>query len=156
MFATSLTWATQASSACGVASIAAALVGSVSTCLTGPTNAIISASGQRERQYTSGLVFGVLSLAFGLVAPLFTRLMLAMPAAFIAALAGLAMLRVLQTAFVISFGGRFSLGALVTLLVTVADVAILNVGAAFWGLVAGCLVSWLLERPDFATLERRA
>ncbi|MCC7060772.1 MAG: benzoate/H(+) symporter BenE family transporter, partial [Burkholderiaceae bacterium] len=127
----------------------------VSTCLTGPTNAIIAASGERERHYTGGLVVGVLALAFGLLSPLFTRLMLATPPAFIATLAGLAMLRVLQTAFVTAFGGgRFTLGALVTFVVTVADIAILNVGAAFWGLVAGCLVSWLLERPDFGTLGK--
>ena len=67
----------------------------------------------------------------------------------IAALAGLAMLRVLQTAFTISFKDRFALGALVTFLVTVADVAILNIGAPFWGLVFGFAASWLLERDDF-------
>jgi benzoate membrane transport protein len=33
--------------------------------------------------------------------------------------------------------------------VTVADVPILNVGAPFWGLVFGYLVSRLLERGDF-------
>jgi benzoate membrane transport protein len=59
------------------------------------------------------------------------------------------MLRVLQTAFTVSFRDRFSLGALVTFLVTVADVPILNVGAPFWGLVFGYLVSRLLERGDF-------
>ena len=53
-----------------------------------------------------------------------------------------------------AFGGRFTLGALVTFVVTVADLAILNVGAAFWGLLAGYLVSWLLERPDFGTLGK--
>jgi benzoate membrane transport protein len=37
----------------------------------------------------------------------------------------------------------------VTFLVTVADVQLLNIGAAFWGLVAGYLVSRLMERPDF-------
>ncbi len=140
--------------ACGAASMVTAFVGTVSSCLTGPTNAIIAASGERERHYTGGLVVGALALAFGLLSPLFTRLMLATPPAFIATLAGLAMLRVLQTAFVTAFGGRFTLGALVTFVVTVADIAILNVGAAFWGLVAGCLVSWLLERPDFRTLGR--
>jgi benzoate membrane transport protein len=140
--------------ACGIASMVTAFVGTVSTCLTGPTNAIIAASGERERHYTGGLVVGALALAFGLLSPLFTRLMLATPPAFIATLAGLAMLRVLQTAFVTSFGGRFTLGALVTFLVTVADITILNIGAAFWGLVAGCVVSWLLERPDFGTLGK--
>ena len=92
-------------------------------------------------------------MAFGLLSPLFTRLMLATPPAFIATLAGLAMLRVLQTAFVASFAGRFSLGALVAFLVTVTDLTILNIGAAFWGLVAGVLVSLLLERADFAALR---
>jgi predicted benzoate:H+ symporter BenE len=44
----------------------------------------------------------------------------------IAALAGLAMLRVLQTGFTVAFMNRFTLGALVimTFLVTVADVSI--------------------------------
>ena len=32
---------------------------------------------------------------------------------------------------------------------TVADLAEFNIGAAFWGLVAGTAVSRLLERSDF-------
>lgn len=135
--------------ACGAMSALVGVVGSVSTCLTGPTNAIVSSAGERHRHYTGAMVVGVLATAFGLLSPLFTRLMLATPAAFIATLAGLAMLRVLQAAFVTAFGGRFALGALVTFLVTVADRPVLNVGAAFWGLVAGFAVSWLLERADF-------
>jgi len=135
--------------ACGVWSLLAATVGAVSTCLTGPTNALLSASGERTRQYTAGVCCGVLAIGFGLFAPVFTRLMLAAPAAFIAVLAGLAMLRVLQAAFVTAFATRFSLGALVTFVVTVADVSVFNIGAAFWGLVAGLVVSVLLERPDF-------
>jgi benzoate membrane transport protein len=136
--------------ACGAGSILAALVGTVSTCLTGPVNAIISASGERRRHYTAGIAVGGFALAFGLFAPVFTRLMLATPAAFIGALAGLAMLRVLQTAFTAAFRERFTLGALVTLLVTVADVPIFNIGAPFWGLVTGYAVSRLLERKDFS------
>jgi benzoate membrane transport protein len=139
--------------ACGAGSMLAALVGTVSTCLTGPVNAIISGSGERHRHYIAGLAVGVFALAFGLFAPVFTRLMLATPPAFIAALAGLAMLRVLQTAFTISFRERFTLGALVTFLVTVADVSIFNVGAPFWGLVIGYTVSRVLERKDFAAAD---
>ncbi len=137
--------------ACGIGSLIAALVGAVSTCLTGPTNAIITGSGERARQYAAGIVVGLLALLFGLFAPTFTHLLLNAPKAFVAALAGLAMLRVLQTAFVTAFAGSFSLGALVAFLVTVADVPLLNVGAAFWGLIAGLVVSALLERADFAT-----
>jgi benzoate membrane transport protein len=136
--------------ACGAGSMITAFVGSVSTCLTGPVNAIISSSGERHRHYTAGVVVGLLALVFGALSPLFVRLLLSTPPAFIAALGGLAMLRVLQTAFGIAFGGKFAFGALVTFLVTVADVAIFNIGAAFWGLLLGFLASWLLERGDFA------
>jgi benzoate membrane transport protein len=132
--------------ACGIGALASAAVGAVSTCLAGPTNAIISSSGERERQYTAGLFTGLLAIAFGLASPAFTRLMLHAPKAFVMALAGLAMLRVLQGAFAAAFGGRYTLGALVALIVTVADLAIWNIGAAFWGLVAGFATSWLLER----------
>jgi benzoate membrane transport protein len=59
------------------------------------------------------------------------------------------MLRILQAAFVASFNGRFSLGALVAFLVTVADRGLINIGAAFWGLLTGLVVSMLLERRDF-------
>ena len=135
--------------ACGAGSIVTAFVGSVSTCLTGPVNAIISSSGEKHRHYSAGVLVGLLALAFGLLSPVFVRLLLSTPPAFIAALGGLAMLRVLQTAFGVAFGGRFALGALVTFLVTVADVTIFNIGAAFWGLVIGFGISWLLERKDF-------
>src|SRR5574340_950849 len=140
--------------ACGVWSILAAAVGAVSTCLTGPTNALLVASGERSRHYTAGICCGLLAVLFGLFAPLFTTLMLATPPAYIAALAGLAMLRVLQSSFVTAFATRFTLGALATFVVTVSDVTVLNIGAAFWGLVAGLLVSLLLERPDFAESAR--
>ena len=82
----------------------ARFVGTVSTCLTGPVNAIISGTGERHRQYTAG----VAGRRAGAVlrrcsSPLFTRLLLAAPPAFIATLAGLAMLRVLQSAFAVAF-----------------------------------------------------
>ncbi len=134
---------------CGGISIVSAFVGAVSTCLTGPVNAIISSSGERRTQYTAGVVVGLLAILFGLFAPLVTRLMLAAPPAFIATLAGLAMLKVLQTAFTISFQGRFTMGALVTFLVTVAGIPIFNIGAPFWALIAGSAVSLLLERADW-------
>jgi benzoate membrane transport protein len=141
--------------ACGVGAIVTGLTGSVPTCLTGPVNAIISGSGERHRHYTAGIFVGLLALAFGLFAPAVTHLLLATPRAFITAIAGLAMLRVLQSAFTVSFGGRFTLGALVTFLVTVADVPVFGIGAAFWGLVFGFVVSGLLERADFASRDEK-
>jgi benzoate membrane transport protein len=39
------------------------------------------------------------------------------------------------------------------MVVTIADIPLFNIGAAFWGLVAGFAVSWLMERGDFARRE---
>ena len=125
------------------------MVGAVSTCLAGPTNAIVTSGGERARHYSAGMFTGALAMVFGLFAPAFTRLMLHLPQTYVAALAGLAMLRVLESAFRASFTDRFTLGALVAFLVTVADRPVLGIGAAFWGLVAGLAVSWWLERRDF-------
>ncbi len=142
--------------ACGIGAALSAAVGAVSTCLTGPSNAIMTSSGRLERQYTAAMTFGALCVLFGLMAPTFTGLMLAAPKEYMMALGGLAMLRVLQGAFVASFGtGRFTFGALVSLLVTVADLGLFNIGAAFWGLMAGFAVSWLLERRDFGALAEK-
>jgi benzoate membrane transport protein len=140
--------------ACGAGSLVAAFVGTVSTCLTGPTNAIVCASGERSRQYTGAIFCGVLALAFGLASSSFTALMLATPKAFIATLAGLAMLRVLHAAFSTAFRDRFPVGALASFLVTVADLPILGIGAPFWGLVIGLALSWAMERADFAAAGR--
>ena len=142
--------------ACGVGSLLAAALGAVNSCVTGPTNALIISSGHTQRHYTAAMMTGVLAVLFGLLSPTFTGLMLSAPAALVTALAGLAMLRVLQGAFVASFAGRFTLGALVSFMVTVADLPILNIGGAFWGLLAGLAVSALLERADFAAVRVRS
>ena len=135
--------------ACGALSVVTAFFGSVSTCLTGPTNAIVSSSGERGRHYTGAIFVGLLALGFGLASSTFTALMLAAPKAFVATLAGLAMVRVLHGAFSTAFRDRFAVGSLTSFLVTVADLPILGIGAPFWGLVVGVAVSWTMERGDF-------
>mgnify|MGYP001084473713 CR=1 FL=1 len=123
-----------------------------------PVNAIATACGlwsifagrDKRTHYTAGILLGLLALVFGLFSPFFTTLLLATPKAFIATLAGLAMLRVLQSAFATAFQGTFGIGALVAFLVTVSGMAIAGIGAPFWGLVFGTLVSRVLEHGDFA------
>lgn len=135
--------------ACGVTSAVGAAIGSISSCLAGPTNALLVAGGRRERQYIAAFAFGVLAIVVGIFAPLFVSFMQGMPAAFVATVGGLALLGALQNSFRAAFAGKFTLGALVTFLVTVSELTVLNIGAAFWGLVAGLLVSWAVERDDF-------
>jgi benzoate membrane transport protein len=94
-------------------------------------------------------VCGLGAIVVGLFAPAFVSFMLATPPAFIAVLGGLAMLRALQGAFVTAFSTNFTLGALLAFLVTVSGVNPLNINSAFWGLLAGVLVSLALERQHF-------
>ncbi len=143
--------------ACGAGTLLTGLFGAVPTCLTGPSNAILVTGGDRRSHYVAAVLLGLLALAFGLSAPFVIRVMLATPDAFVVTLAGLALLGVLQAAFRTAFRDRFTLGALVTFMVTVSGTEIFQIGAAFWGLVFGVLASAILERHDFrAAAEGRA
>jgi benzoate membrane transport protein len=135
--------------ACGLGSVVFALFGAVSTCVTGPVNGILNMSGDPARRYMGGVVFGVLILIFGVLAPPAAQLALALPAAFIALLGGLGMFPVLRAAFVSAFSGRFQVGALVAFIVTVAGLPLATIGAPFWGIVFGTVASLLFEREDF-------
>jgi benzoate membrane transport protein len=136
--------------ASGAFSVLNAGFGAVSACVTGPTNALLTTSGKRERQYTAAAAYGLLALVFAAFAPTLTRLMLAAPKEFVLALGGIAMLRALQQAFVTAFATSFTLGSLVTFVVTISGMNLFNIHAAFWGLVIGYGVSRLLERADHA------
>lgn len=95
-------------------------------------------------------MYGILAMVCALLAPAPTRLMLATPMEFILALGGIAMLRALQQAFVTAFAAAFTLGPLVTFVVTISGLSLFNIHPALWGLVIGYTVSRLLERADHA------
>lgn len=140
---------TAITNACGLVSGVTAWLGCVSTCLTGPSNAILVSGGPRERHWIAAVLLGALGILFGAFSPAVTSLLLATPAAFLSTLAGLALLRILQSAFQTAFAGRHALGSLVALLVTVGGPPILGIGAPFWALVFGVAASLVLERGDF-------
>lgn len=136
----------RSAAACGFAASISGLLGTVPCCLAGAVMAVVVSSDERERQYVGALVLGGLAMLFGLVSPMLARLAFAAPKALIATLAGLAMLKVLQGAFVGAFRGAYPMSALVTFLITVSGVAIFNIGAPFWGIVFGYLTARLIER----------
>lgn len=130
---------------CGVASIAVAFVGTVSTCLTGPVNGILASSGRRANQYMGAVFVALFALSFGLIAPAVTNAMRAAPEGFIATLGGLALLNVLQGAFTASFSGTHAKSALMAFMVTLSGVEIANIGSPFWGIVAGLISAWTID-----------
>lgn len=139
---------------CGGGSMVYGVFGCVPTVVTGPANAILNTSGNKDWRFVGGLWFGLFFVLFGLFAPSALKIGLALPDPFIATLAGLAMIPVLRSAFVSGFSGKFSLSALVTFLTTVAGVSIHGIGSAFWGLIFGFVVAVIVEREDFAQLTR--
>ena len=131
--------------ACGMGSIVFSFLGAVSMCVTGPSNAILAASGERQYQYIGAITYAVLAIIFGVCGGLMAWLALKLPESYIAVLGGLAVFKVLEGAFKSAFSGGQTLGALTSLLITVSGISLFNIGAPFWGLVFGSAVSYLLE-----------
>ena len=136
--------------ACGTASLFTTFFGCVSSCLTGPSNAILVSSGSIERHWIAAIILGGMAIVFGIFAPAVTNLLIATPAAFLSTLAGLALIRTLQSAFQTAFGAGFPVGALIAFLITFAGLPILNIGSPFWGLLFGLIASFLLEKESYS------
>lgn len=137
--------------ASGVGSLIVGFFGSQSACIAGPMTGIVTNPmvGPKEARYAAAVVTGTLWLLFGLFAPMATALSELLPLSLVSLLAGLALLEVLWRCFSAAFGDKFRLGALFTLIITLSEIRLFNIGAPFWGLLGGILVSLALERRDF-------
>jgi benzoate membrane transport protein len=142
--------------ACGVGTVLSALVGSVPTCVAGPSNAVMCSSGRAERCFAAGIVYCLLFVGFGVLAPVAVGLSSTLPIAFIGVLGGLALLRALQSWMATAFGGDLSLGALTAFLVTSSGVSIFHIGAPFWALVFGVATSCLVERTQLRGMASKS
>jgi len=136
---------------CGLGSLLVAPFGSQSVCLAGPMTGIVTNPrvGPAQGRFAAAIVTGILWMLFGLFSPMATAISQILPSSLVGLLAGLALLEVLARCFAAAFGADFRLGALFTFIVTISNVRLLNIGAPFWGLVAGIVISLLLERRDF-------
>ena len=133
----------------GVSSFALAVFGSVPTCFAGPSLAIMTEAGRKDRWYIGVLIFGLLFLVIAAFAPTAIGLALALPEALITVVAGLALFGVLRDSMTTGFVGEFRVGALVAFVVTVSGIQPFGIGAAFWGLDFGYAISAALEREAF-------
>ena len=100
----------------------------------------------RDQRWRVGLAYGAVWVVLGLCSPAILVLLAALPPQVMGALVALALLGPLMGALAGAFAvvsTRFA--ATITLAVTGSGVAVLGIGAAFWGLVAG-LVIYGLER----------
>jgi benzoate membrane transport protein len=118
----------------------------------GPSTAICSSSAAGERKdmrFIAAFWEGVFWFLFALSAGIAVSAVKIVPAEFTAVMAGLAMFDVFGSAFRGSFTGQFKSGAVVAFFVAVTNLSILNIGAPFWAIVLGVVVSLVVERNDF-------
>ncbi|MFC3294201.1 benzoate/H(+) symporter BenE family transporter [Modicisalibacter luteus] len=123
-----------------------------STCIAAPMTGICSSpeAGHRDKRWVSAVIVGAI---FVVGAPFYgyvVSLIEATPSYFIFIIAGLALLRVLTSSLATAFSGKkHEMGALFAFLIAVSGIQILGIGASFWALVLGVLVSLIFETKDF-------
>jgi benzoate membrane transport protein len=108
-------------------------------------------AGPRHQRYVGSVVASVLACLLGLCAATAGTLLAILPVGFVPALAGLALLSALRGALRKATLTDLPMGAFFALAIAASRLTLLGIGAPFWALVGGLLVSFLLERP---TLRR--
>ena len=136
----------------GLGSLLTAPFGSHAFNLSAISAAICTGKDTHEdasKRYIAGIACGIFYTIVGIFGVTLAGLFLILPATYIATLAGLALLGTIGGSLAGALAdpkGRET--ALITFLATAANVTLLGVGGAFWGLVAG-LASHLLIHGKF-------
>ncbi|PTX09304.1 benzoate transporter [Achromobacter mucicolens] len=98
------------------------------------------------KRYIAGLACGVFYILVGTFGVTLATLFMVLPKAFITTLAGLALLGAIGGSLANAMAdARTRETALITFLATAANVTLLGVGGAFWGLVAGLTAHLLMH-----------
>lgn len=136
----------------GVGTMVSAFFNLHSTCIAAPMTGICSSpeAGSHDKRWVAAVVAGAI---FIVAAPFYgyvVSLLEATPRYFIAIIAGLALMRVITSSMSIAFAGKkHEIGALFAFLIAASGLQILGIGATFWALVLGVVVSIIFETKDF-------
>ncbi|WP_148499840.1 benzoate/H(+) symporter BenE family transporter [Paenibacillus ihumii] len=142
----------------GLGSLLAAPFGAHAFNVAAITAAICTGKDAHEdskKRYIAGIACGIFYIIVGIFGVTLAALFLILPATFIATLAGLALLGTIGGSLAGALTdpkGRET--ALITFLATAANVTLLGVGGAFWGLVAG-LAAHLVMHGKFHRKQYR-
>ena len=142
----------------GVSTLVNAVFGGSPGSVAGPTTAILvdPACGEKDGRYAAALVNAVLWVVVAFFASSVVAITKVVPIAFIEMMAGLAMLGVLVSSFSVAFGSKHRIGALFAFLIAVSGIVVFKIGAPFWSLVFGVIISRLFEPGDFAKAGAKA
>ncbi|MDP3536399.1 MAG: benzoate/H(+) symporter BenE family transporter [Halomonas sp.] len=128
-----------------------------STCIAAPMTGICASpeAGTHDKRWVAAVIAGAI---FVVAAPFYgyvVSLLEATPRYFIAIIAGLALMRVITSSMAIAFSGKNEIGALFAFLIAASGIQILGIGATFWALVLGVVVSAIFETKDFEFIFSR-
>jgi benzoate membrane transport protein len=99
-----------------------------------------------SKRYPAAMIAGFIYLLIALMAVSLASILAALPKALILAVAGLALLNTISNGLVAALKDeRQREPALITFLVTLSGVSFFNIGAAFWGVVAGVITLVILK-----------
>ncbi|MGP7817109.1 benzoate/H(+) symporter BenE family transporter [Niallia sp. 01092] len=133
--------------ATGLSSLFFASFGSHGINLAAITAAICTgkeAHANPDKRYIAGISCGMFYLIFGLFGATIASLFNAFPQELIVGIAGIAFFGSLSSSLSVSMQGEKKEIALITFLVTASGVSMFGIGSAFWGLIAGLFVDWIL------------
>ncbi len=102
-----------------------------------------------KKRYIAGISCGIFYLIMAVFATMLTSLLLSFPALFITALAGIALLGTISHNIAIAFQHiQQREAALLTFLFSASGIQFFGIGSAFWGLLFGCVVAFVLQVKD--------
>ena len=133
----------------GVTSLATACFGGISTVVAAITAALCTGKEAHEdpgRRYVAGVANGVFYLVGGLFAGTIVALFSSLPGAFVAGLAGLALIAAIVSnlaAMIAADDHREA--SVIAFMVTASGMSLFGLGAAFWGVVIGGVAVKLLH-----------
>lgn len=139
----------------GLGGIITSFMGGHNANIAGPMTAITSSeeSGDNEDgRYAASVVGGLLFGGFGIIAAAATSIVNAVPGTLISLLAGVAMISVLISSFEQSWAAseRYRYGTFFALIIGMSGISLFDVGAPFWSLIGGVVISAILETEDWS------
>jgi benzoate membrane transport protein len=148
--------ATPASVVVGLTSIVSALFGGHPANVSRFGVAVLAGpeAGPYARRYWATLIASALMMLLALGARPVAALLASVPASYVVALAGLAILAAFEDALGQAFAGSLRFGAMIAFVVAASSFTWAGLPAACWALVAGLAASLLLEHGELLAFWR--
>ncbi|MEG2212981.1 MAG: benzoate/H(+) symporter BenE family transporter, partial [Clostridiales bacterium] len=110
--------------------------------------------GDVDKRYVAAVWCGIAFALTGIFAPLTIGVLAMLPGEALNVIVGLVLMGMIIDGLSSSFGvGQFKVGSFASFAISMAGIAFMGIGAAFWALLIGTIVSLILERKDYKEMK---